>query len=201
MKKEYPYPSDDTTEQQEELSMKNELLKNRRNHLYQDRENQTEGPKDLRRTYSAHTQNEPLRRLHGAQKLGTQGTSPEDPEEKRLDPQTLRNLDGIRTSFTAKVGQFGKRVGYNGKSVKKVLLKEITIKGFGKIQQHQQWFDCGKWTQGIQTGEVIAFKARLEDGRPKYITDVRLIKNRSNNALTSKPRSSTPHAPIQLAMF
>ena len=198
MKKERPYPSDVITEQQEKLSMKNEL-KNPRNHLYQDREPQTDGPKDLRRTHSAHKQIEPLRRLYGAQKVGTQGTSPEDPEEKRLDQQTLRNLDGIRRPFTAEVGQFRSRDGSNGERVKKVLLKEITIKGFGKIWQHQLWF-AGKWTRGIQTGDTIEFTARLEHGRPKYITDVRLIKNRSDNTPASEYRARAPHSPIQLIL-
>ena len=197
MKEEHPYPSDIITEEQEQLLMKNEL-KNRRNHLYQDRETQTDRPKDLRRIHSAYKQIEPLRRLHGAQKVGTHGRSPENPEEKRLDPQTLRNLDGIRRPFTAEVGQFGPRDGYNAKRVEKVLLKEITIKGFGKIQQHQQWLNLGKWTHGIQTGDTIEFTARLEHGRPKYITEVRLRKNGSENARTWNPRSTAPYAPIQL---
>ena len=176
--------------------MKNEL-KNRRNHPYQDRETQTDGPKDLRWTHSAHKQNEPLRRLHGAQKVGTQGTNA---EEKILDQQSLHNLDGIRRPFIAEVGQFRLRDGYNRERVEKVLLKDITIKGFGKIQQHQQWFNSGKWTHGIQNGDTIEFTARLEDGRPKYITDVRLIKNGFDNASTAGPRSRAPRSPLQVIL-
>ena len=135
----------------------------------QDRVAETVGPESLSVTYPGKDpNNDPKERLHGAVKVRA--------EEKRLDKETLKNLDEFRTRFEAKIVAFRWGYGYLGREEKQILLKNIKMEGSGKLLK-DQWFACGKWTQRFGVGDVIAFDATLKDGKLQYPTKVSLIES------------------------
>lgn len=135
----------------------------------QDRVAETVGPESLSVTYPGKDpNNDPKERLHGAVKVQA--------EEKRLDKETLKNLDEFRTRFEAKIVAFRWGYGYLGREEKQILLKNIKMEGSGKLLK-DQWFGCGKWTQRFGVGDVIAFDATLKDGKLQYPTKVSLIES------------------------
>ena len=137
------------------------------------------GPERLSATYPG---KDPRTRLCGAVKVRT--------EEKRLDNETLKNLDEFRTRFEAKIVAFRWGYGYLGREEKQILLKNIKMEGSGKLLK-DQWFACGKWTQRFGVGDVIAFDATLKDGKLQYPTKVSLIESADPKSGSSgTPRGS-----------
>ena len=165
-------------EQQGEFNMNR--MRTGRTNEHQGRVTGTERPKDLRPTYK--NSKDVSTRLNGARNVRA---------EARISDEAIENLDGLRTRFTAKIGEFRREYGYNYMPVRKVLLKDIKMRGFFDMcLRDRLWLTCGKWAQSIGVGDVIEFDARLEEGRLKNPTNVTLINSESHK----------PKAPVQLVL-
>lgn len=138
----------------------------------------TESPKDLRHIYSGEAQR---RRLQGLHQMPA--APPGDSGEKAVE-NTIRNLEGLRTRFTAEIVRF--RWIYNGGWEEKVLLINVRMAGSRKRLINQVRFTCGEWTQHLGVGDVISFDARIKNGKLLYPTNATLIK--------AGPRTSNPQA-------
>ena len=147
---------------------------------HQGRGRETESPKDLRHIYSGKEQR---RRLQGLHQMPA--APPGESGEKAVE-NTIRNLEGLRTRFTAEIDQFGWGYGYLGKREKRVLLKNVRMAGSRKRLINQVRFPCGEWTQHLGVGDVISFDARIKNGKLLYPTNATLIK--------AGPRTSNPQA-------
>lgn len=167
-------------EQQGKFNM-NRVLTNRTS-TYTGNLTEKTGPKDLRPQYSSKNSKDQLTRLHGERNVQA---------ETRISDEAIENLDGLRTRFVAEIGEFRTEYGYQDIPVRKVLLKDIKMRGFfDKRLRDRLWLTCRKWTQGIGVGDVIEFDARLEEGRLKNPTNVTLI----------NPECRNPKAPVQLVL-
>ena len=130
-------------EQQGEFNM-NRALTNRTS-TYISSVTEKAVPKDLRPQYSNKDSKDQLTRLHGERNVQA---------EARISDDTIENLDGLRTRFVAKIGEFRTEYGYQDIPVRKVLLTDIKMRGFlDKHLRDRLWLTCGKWTQSIGVGE------------------------------------------------
>lgn len=133
------------------------------------------------------SQEDVLQRLYGA--VGSTSG------EKDVDNETLKNLDGSRFTVTAEIGAFRWGYGYWDRKEEQVLLKNIKMQNSGKLFKNQ-WFACGKWTQGLKVGDTIVFDAILKNGKLQYPRNVNLIKTGSGNFGPPAP----PGSGIQMKM-
>ena len=172
-------------EQHGGINMKRELAS--RNVEYQVRVTETAGPKDLSATYRSKDANDGMTLFSGLR--GARA-------EERVDADTVNLLDELRLRFTAEVGPFKSVLGYLSWEERQILLKNIKMEHSHKLFKNQ-WFACGKWTHGLETGDVIVFDARLEGGRLMNPTKVTL-KKASSKSGSNKFRT---RGPVQLAMF
>lgn len=140
---------------------------------------ETELPKDLRHIYSGEAQR---RRLQGLHQMPAH--PPGDNGEKAVE-NTIRNLEGLRTRFTAEIARF--RWIYDGGWEKKVLLINVRMAGSRKLLSNQVWLTRGEWTQHLGVGDFISFDARIKNGKLLYPTNAALIKA---GASTSNPQAT-----------
>ena len=136
-------------------------------------------PKDLRPT----TPKDPkkrLRSIHG------------DPGSRSEDRVDAENLEGLRTRFTAEIGDIKECLHQNFWK-RRVLLENVRMRDSGKLLTDQLWKDVGKWTHGLNIGDVIAFDATLKNGIPMNPRNVTVIK--------PVPCSKPGAPPVQLEMF
>ena len=164
---------------------------------------ETASPKDLRTTDSGLTQKEVLQRLHGAVGVLPVGAHPEAPEklEEQASEGTIKRLDGTRVLVTAEVGDFKSRYGYKGYKKKMILLGIVKLRDSSVLLKERLWLTHGAWSRNLRVGDVIVFKARLENGGLKNPNNVRLIKS---SPRPPRQRGGTPGAGdrgIQLEMF
>ena len=158
-------------EQQGEYNMKGKFDMNRMrtNRTIENQQRETvASPKDLR---AAHSRKDPKKRL--CRSVGVQAA------EKGFDKETLKNLDGLRSRLGAEIVEYRWVSGYLDRKEKQLLLKNIKMENSSKLFK-DQWFTCGKWSQRVGVGDIIAFNARIKDGKLQYPTNVTLIKPESN---------------------
>lgn len=161
----------------EELNMNRELTSRRIEYP----EVAKDAPKDLKPTYTRTDPKERLRSIHGY---------PGSRSEDRIDAE---NLEDLRARFTAEVGDFRKKRVYQDIWKERILLKDVKMRDSDKLLTDQLWKDTGKWTHGLNVGDVIAFDAMLKKGIPMNPKNVTLIKP----VFPSKPGAP----PVQLEMF
>ena len=165
----------------EVLNMKRELTSRRVEYP----EVAKDTPKNLKPTYM---QNDPKERSRSI--CGDHGSRSED----RIDAE---NLEDLRTRFTAEIGKFKEKPVHQNIWKERVLLKNVRMRDSGKLLTDQLWKDTGKWTQGLNVGDVIAFDATLKNGIPMNPKNVTVIKP----APRSNPAPIKSATPVQLEMF
>ena len=146
---------------------------------HQGRGRETESPKDLRHIYSSKEQR---RRLQGLHQMPA--APPGESGEKAVE-NTIRNLEGLRTRFTAEIERF--RWVYDGGWEEKVLLINVRMAGSRKRIINQVWLTRGEWSQHFGIRDVISFDARIKNGKLLYPTNATLIKA---GASTSNPQTT-----------
>lgn len=158
---------------------------------HQDRERETESPKDLRNIYSGEEQRRRLQRLH------QMPAAPPGDIGDKADRNAIEHLEGPRWRFTAEIDRFGWRYGYLGKREKRILLINVREINARKPLISRVWLTCGKWTQPLSVGDVISFDARVKNQKLQYLTNVRL----RTPANASLPTQGTGGSAIQMEMF
>ena len=144
-----------------------------------------DAPKDLKPTYTRTDPKERLRSIYG---------DPGSWSEDRVDAE---NLEYLRIRFTAEIGEFKKERVHQNIWKRRVLLKNVRMRDSGKLLTDQLWKDLGKWTQGLNVGDVIAFDATLENGIPMNPRNITVIKPTPR----VNPTPTKGAAPVQLGMF
>lgn len=90
--------------------------------------------------------------------------------------RTLKTLEGVRTTFSGTIAQFGMKPGYTGRDLPTLMLKDVTD-STGNIVTDHLWFMLGRQLAALdlQVGDVISFQARVtayEKGYKGYRDDV-----------------------------
>ena len=65
-----------------------------------------------------------------------------------------------RHRFTATVGGFGTKRGYQGRRLDTVLLRDVRCDG--DVVTDHLWMTCGKWSEQLEEGMRISFDARVD---------------------------------------
>ena len=89
--------------------------------------------------------------------------------------EKLQALEGVRARFIGKVVRFDEKPAYKGPPLKTVLLADVRFYDQNEVITDHLWFTCGKWSNGIEPGNTIAFDARItmyEKGYRGYREDV-----------------------------
>ena len=170
---------------------------------YQDDEVETASPKDLRATDSGLSQEEALQRLHREVGVQPVGTHPEAPEklEELASEGTIKYLDGDRVWVIAEVGNFRPGYGYKGYAEERILLKDVKLRDFGILLKERLSLTHGVWSRDLRVGDVIVFKARVENGGLKNPTNVRLIESSPRPPRQRGGTQGSGDRGIQLEMF
>jgi len=80
--------------------------------------------------------------------------------------EKLKAINNIRAAFRGTVARFGSRTSY-GHVKKTMLVHDIRDRHDREMTDHV-WFLCGKWTEGLQPGDVIEFDARVTSYKKGY---------------------------------
>lgn len=83
--------------------------------------------------------------------------------KKKSGRQELAKRDGQRFRCKARVERFGSKPGFRGPPKPTILLRNIVDSGSGKTLTDHLWFTMGKWSVGLDVGDVFEFEARVAD--------------------------------------
>jgi hypothetical protein len=78
----------------------------------------------------------------------------------------LKQIDGQRLRFSAKVVRFGTRKSFHGWPEPTILLGNLCQDGC-TVSDHL-WFKCGKWSKDLQEGDTFEFEARVDSYMKGY---------------------------------
>jgi hypothetical protein len=73
----------------------------------------------------------------------------------------LAKREGERLRFRATVGRFGSKTGFEGKTIKTVMVTQVYEAGMDALLTDHLWFDRGKWSVDLHIGDVFEFDARV----------------------------------------
>lgn len=83
--------------------------------------------------------------------------------------EKLRQYYGQRINITATVSRFGSRKGYKGRTLKTLLLIDVTHNG--EIVTDHLWMTSGKWSRHLAEGDTFTFRARVQQYLKGYSWD------------------------------
>lgn len=87
----------------------------------------------------------------------------------------LKNINGKRLRFNAKIEKFGSKRAFRGPDIKTILVTEVIDTNTQQQVTDHLWFTCGKNWGGLEQNDIIEFYARVvqyEKGYKGYKEDV-----------------------------
>lgn len=75
--------------------------------------------------------------------------------------KNLRARDGQRFRVTAIVERSGLKRGWQGREQQTLMLRNLVDANTGELLDDHLWFTAGKWSEGLQAGDMIEFDARV----------------------------------------
>jgi len=102
-----------------------------------------------------------IRRLKKAVKKHNSKMQPPPPVSSHR--HVLYGLNGQRFRCKATVGKFGTKLGYKGKSLPTIMLKNVIDPKTETLLTDHLWFTMGKWADELQVGDTIEFDARVAE--------------------------------------
>lgn len=101
----------------------------------------------------------------------------------------LKEMDGTRLRFRARVERFGSKTTYRDYEEKTILLKNITRVDNGLEVTDHLWFTVGKTIDALdlQPGDMVEFDARVANYVKGYVNHRRGVDDRKVDYKLSRP--------------